>query len=183
MNNDSAIVRRWNRTCSTGATQSLARVVCARPAFRHLEHRRTCGFAATAPSSKAAPAPAQTSSRNGPSSSLRRSKKARCRSLQAARRRASIARWSTPSARKFNIKVEVSTGNATDTVNRLLAERKGGRFHRRRGADQFAREPAALVPSDSLVPITPLLIYPDVIDMSKWYKGRTCTPTSSASSR
>ena len=27
-------------------------------------------------------------------------------------------------SKKFNIKVEVSTGNATDTVNRVLAERK-----------------------------------------------------------
>ncbi|MEA2659380.1 MAG: hypothetical protein QOF64_1976, partial [Candidatus Binatota bacterium] len=31
-------------------------------------------------------------------------------------------------SKKFNIKVEVSTGNATDTVNRVLAERKAGRF-------------------------------------------------------
>ena len=31
-------------------------------------------------------------------------------------------------SKKFNIKVEVSTGNATDTVNRVLAERKGGKY-------------------------------------------------------
>ena len=30
--------------------------------------------------------------------------------------------------KKFGIKVEVSTGNATDTVNRVLAERKAGKF-------------------------------------------------------
>ena len=30
--------------------------------------------------------------------------------------------------KKFGINVEVSTGNATDTVNRVLAERKAGRY-------------------------------------------------------
>src|SRR5690349_15576708 len=30
--------------------------------------------------------------------------------------------------KKFGVKVEVSTGNATDTVNRVLAERKAGKF-------------------------------------------------------
>src|SRR6185436_5798680 len=31
-------------------------------------------------------------------------------------------------SKKFGVKVEVSTGNATDTVNRVLAERKAGRY-------------------------------------------------------
>ena len=30
--------------------------------------------------------------------------------------------------KKFGVTVEVSTGNATDTVNRVLAERKAGRY-------------------------------------------------------
>ncbi len=47
-------------------------------------------------------------------------------------------------SKKFNIKVEVSTGNATDTVNRVLAERKGRQVYRRRGVDQLARKSAAL---------------------------------------
>src|SRR5574341_638259 len=34
----------------------------------------------------------------------------------------------TAFTKKFAVKVEVSTGNATDTVNRVLAERKAGRF-------------------------------------------------------
>ena len=72
--------------------------------------------------------PPRISSRNGPNSSPRRSKKARCL----------IASGGAPSrqyrpvvdafSKKFGVKVEVSTGNATDTVNRVLAERKAGRY-------------------------------------------------------
>ncbi len=74
--------------------------------------------------------------------------------------------------KKFNIKVEVSTGNATDTVNRVLAERKAGKYTVDVALISSRENQQRLVPSDSLVPISPLLFHPDVIDMSKWYRGR-----------
>jgi len=74
--------------------------------------------------------------------------------------------------KKFNIKVEVSTGNATDTVNRVLAERKAGKYTIDVALISSRENQQRLVPSDSLVPLSPLLFHPDVIDMSKWYKGR-----------
>ena len=74
-------------------------------------------------------------------------------------------------SKKFNIKVEVSTGNATDTVNRVLAERKGGKYTVDVALISSRENQQRLVPSDSLVPLPPLLFHPEVIDMSKWYKG------------
>jgi len=75
-------------------------------------------------------------------------------------------------SKKFNIKVEVSTGNATDTVNRVLAERKAGKFTVDVALISSRENQQRLVPSDSLVPLTSLLFHPDVLDMSAWYKKR-----------
>ena len=72
--------------------------------------------------------------------------------------------------KKFNVKVEVSTGNATDTVNRVLAERKAGKFTVDVALISSRENQQRLVPSESLVPFTPLLIHPEVIDTSNWYK-------------
>jgi iron(III) transport system substrate-binding protein len=74
--------------------------------------------------------------------------------------------------KKFNIKVEVSTGNATDTVNRVLAERKAGKFTIDVALISSRENQQRLVPSESLLPLAPLLIHPEVIDMSAWYKKR-----------
>src|SRR6266545_5620667 len=74
--------------------------------------------------------------------------------------------------KKFGIKVEVSTGNATDTVNRLLAERKGGKYTVDVALISSRESNQRLLPSGSLVPLTPLLIHPEVVDMSAWYRGR-----------
>ncbi|MGH7872652.1 MAG: ABC transporter substrate-binding protein [Candidatus Binatia bacterium] len=75
-------------------------------------------------------------------------------------------------SKKFNVKVEVSTGNATDTVNRVLAERKAGKFTVDVALISSRENQQRLVPSDSLVPITPLLFHPEVVDLSAWYKKR-----------
>ena len=86
-------------------------------------------------------------------------------------------------SKKFNIKVEVSTGNATDTVNRVLAERKGRQVHRRRGVDQLARKSAALGAIRLAgAACRRCCFIPTSSTLSKWYKGDICTPTSSASS-
>ena len=74
--------------------------------------------------------------------------------------------------KKFGIKVEVSTGNATDTVNRVLAERKGGKFTVDVALISSRENNQRLVPSESLLPFAPLLIHPEVLDKSAWYLGR-----------
>jgi ABC-type Fe3+ transport system substrate-binding protein len=74
--------------------------------------------------------------------------------------------------KKFGVKVEVSTGNATDTVNRVLAERKAGKFTIDVALISSRENNQRLVPSESLVPFDPLLIHPEVLDKSAWYLGR-----------
>jgi hypothetical protein len=74
--------------------------------------------------------------------------------------------------KKFGIKVEVSTGNATDTVNRVLAERKSGKYTVDVALISSRESQQRLVPSESVVPLPPLLIHPEVLDMSSWYGGR-----------
>src|SRR5688572_20291673 len=74
--------------------------------------------------------------------------------------------------KKFGIRVEVSTGNATDTVNRLLAERKAGKYTVDVALISIRENQQRLVPSDSLVPFAPLLVHPEVLDKSAWYLGR-----------
>jgi iron(III) transport system substrate-binding protein len=75
-------------------------------------------------------------------------------------------------SKKFNVKVEVSTGNATDTVNRVLAERKAGKFTVDVALISSRENQQRLVPSESLLPLAPLLIHPEVLDLSAWYKKR-----------
>jgi ABC-type Fe3+ transport system substrate-binding protein len=74
--------------------------------------------------------------------------------------------------KKFGVKVEVSTGNATDTVNRVLAERKAGRYTIDVALISSRENNQRLVPSESVVPFAPLLIHPEVLDKSAWYLGR-----------
>lgn len=74
--------------------------------------------------------------------------------------------------KRFTIKVEVSTGNATDTVNRVLAERKAGKFTVDVALISSRENNQRLVPSESIVPFAPLLIHPEVLDRSAWYLGR-----------
>ncbi len=74
--------------------------------------------------------------------------------------------------KKFGVKVEVSTGSATDTVNRVLAERKAGRYTVDVALISSRENNQRLVPSGSLVPFAPLLVHPEVVDASNWYLGR-----------
>ena len=74
--------------------------------------------------------------------------------------------------KKFGIKVEVSTGNATTTINRVLAERKAGRYTVDIALISSRVNNQRLVPSESLVPLTPLLFHPEVVNTSNWYGGR-----------
>jgi iron(III) transport system substrate-binding protein len=74
--------------------------------------------------------------------------------------------------KKFGLKAEISTGSATDTVNRVLAERKAGRYSMDVALISSRENNQRLVPSGSVTPITPLLIHPEVLDKSGWYGGR-----------
>ena len=172
MNNDCAIARRLKDNLFDWSPRSFGARGYAPALLLVILSIASVAFAATAPSSKTAPAPSANFEQEW------------SKLIAAAQQEGtvSIASGGAPSrqyrpvvdafSKKFNIKVEVSTGNATDTVNRLLAERKGGRFTVDVALISSRENQQRLVPSDSLVPITPLLIYPDVIDMSKWYKGR-----------
>ena len=75
-------------------------------------------------------------------------------------------------SKRFGVKVEVSTGNATDTVNRVLAERKAGRYTVDVALISSRENNQRLVPSESLVPFTPLLFHPEVVEPSGWHQGR-----------
>ena len=74
--------------------------------------------------------------------------------------------------KKFGVKVEVSTGNATDTVNRVLAERKAGKYTVDVALISVRENHQRLVPSESVVPFAPLLIHPEVVNTSLWYSGK-----------
>ena len=74
--------------------------------------------------------------------------------------------------KKFGVTVEVSTGNATDTVNRVLAERKAGKHIMDVALISSRENNQRLVPSEALIPFAPLLIHPEVLDKSAWYGGR-----------
>ena len=74
--------------------------------------------------------------------------------------------------KKFGVNVEVATGNATTTLNRVLAERKAGKYTVDVALISSRENNQRLVPSESLVPFAPLLIHPEVLDKSGWYLGR-----------
>lgn len=74
--------------------------------------------------------------------------------------------------KKFGIKVEVSKGGANDTINRVLAERKAGRYTLDVALISIRINNQRLVPGKALVPFAPLLIHPEVLDLSKWYGGK-----------
>jgi iron(III) transport system substrate-binding protein len=74
--------------------------------------------------------------------------------------------------KKFGVKAEMSTGSATDTVNRLLAERRGGRNSVDVGLVAQNTAQRRLVPAGALIPIEPLLMHPEVTNKSLWFGGR-----------
>src|SRR5262249_15688981 len=62
--------------------------------------------------------------------------------------------------KKFGVAVEVSTGNATDTVNRVLAERKAGKYIMDVALISSRENNQRLVPSEALIPLHPCLSTP-----------------------
>lgn len=73
---------------------------------------------------------------------------------------------------KYGIRVNFQTGGGPAHAQRILAERRVGRYtiDAWLGGDGTAL--TQLIPNGALAPIADLLIDPDVTDLSKWYKGR-----------
>jgi len=74
--------------------------------------------------------------------------------------------------KKFGVTVQLSTGNATDTVNRVLAERQAGRHTMDVALISIRENNQRLVPSGSLTEFVPLLIHPEVVNTSGWHGGK-----------
>ena len=74
--------------------------------------------------------------------------------------------------KKFGIKTQVSTGNANDTTNRILAERKAGKNTVDLALISTRVINSRFIPAGALIPMPPLLIHPEVADLSKWHGGK-----------
>ena len=72
-------------------------------------------------------------------------------------------------AAKYGLNIIIGRGTGTEQFNRIAAERSAGRYEvdvamlNRQTAQQ------RYIPLDILTPIAPLLIHPDVLDLSKWH--------------
>jgi ABC-type Fe3+ transport system substrate-binding protein len=73
---------------------------------------------------------------------------------------------------KFNIKVSLSTGSGSATIDRVLAERKAGSYTVDIGLTSVAATRTRLIPANALSPIPPLLIHPEVLNKSAWFGDR-----------
>jgi iron(III) transport system substrate-binding protein len=74
--------------------------------------------------------------------------------------------------KKFGISIQTDGGSGSSRATRILAERKAGRFAVDAGLMSVAANTRRMEPAGVLVDLAPLLIHPDVVDKSKWYKGR-----------
>jgi iron(III) transport system substrate-binding protein len=75
-------------------------------------------------------------------------------------------------SKKYGVTAEMTTGNARDTVNRVLAERASGTFTVDIGLIAHNTGQRRLVPANALTPVEPLLMHPEVVDRSLWYGGQ-----------
>ena len=72
--------------------------------------------------------------------------------------------------KEFGIKVTFST--QSDPAERIVIERDAGRFLVDVTMLSSTPPDQILIPAGALVPIEPLLFFPDVIDMNNWFMGR-----------
>ena len=73
---------------------------------------------------------------------------------------------------KFNMKVSMSTGSGSATIDRVLAERKAGSYTVDVGLTSVAATRTRLIPAKALSPVPPLFMHPEVLDKSAWFGGR-----------
>jgi iron(III) transport system substrate-binding protein len=71
--------------------------------------------------------------------------------------------------KKFGVKAELSTGGANDTVNRVAAERKAGKYSFDVILISVRINNLRLIPLGALAPVPPLLIHPEVVNTANWY--------------
>lgn len=74
--------------------------------------------------------------------------------------------------KKFGIAVHTQGGSGSARTSRILAEQKSGRYTADIGFLSVSVAARRLEPAGGLVDLGGLLIHPDVIDKSKWYKGQ-----------
>lgn len=73
---------------------------------------------------------------------------------------------------KFGISVQTDGGSGSSRATRILAERRANRFTVDVVMMSVAGTTRRLEPGGALVPLTSLLIHPDVTDTSKWFEKR-----------
>ena len=74
--------------------------------------------------------------------------------------------------KKFGISIQTDGGSGSSRATRILAERRAGRFTGDVGLMSVAANTRRMEPAGTLVELPPLLIHPDVVDTSKWYKNK-----------
>ena len=74
--------------------------------------------------------------------------------------------------KKYKIKIVFSTGSSRQQSDRVLAERRAGRYSLDVWMGGITSVNTRLLPAGVLDPIRPLLIHPEVLDKKAWYKGK-----------
>jgi ABC-type Fe3+ transport system substrate-binding protein len=73
---------------------------------------------------------------------------------------------------EFGITVVSQGGTGSENANRMMAERKAGIFSVDAWVTGTTTPQSLLIPNNLLVPLEPLLIHPDVLDVSNWFDNR-----------
>ena len=73
---------------------------------------------------------------------------------------------------KYGIEATVSTGGGRATADRILAERAAGKYTVDIIHSGGNTAKSRFVPNGVLVPIAPLLVHPEVTDLSNWYQQK-----------
>ena len=78
----------------------------------------------------------------------------------------------TQFAKLFNLKLLFHAGSGRSQADRILAERRAGRYTVDVIAAGQSTVTQRLIPAGVLDPLKPLFIHPDIVDTSRWYGGR-----------
>ncbi len=73
--------------------------------------------------------------------------------------------------KKYKIKVVFSTGSSRQQSDRVLAERRAGRYSLDVWMGGITSVNTRLLPAGVVEPLKPLLIHPEVLDKKAWYKS------------
>ncbi|MGH7843815.1 MAG: ABC transporter substrate-binding protein [Candidatus Binatia bacterium] len=73
---------------------------------------------------------------------------------------------------KFGVRTVVSTGSGGKQADRILAERSAGKHEVDIIMAGGTTANTRLLPNGVLDPIAPVLFHPEVVDQSKWFKGK-----------